>query len=58
MRRLAGQFAATFAEEYKYTDAGVRLEVREAGTPATVIDAGTQRSLLLACRAWPTVCSP
>ena len=48
MRRLAGQFAATFAEEYKYTDAGVRLEVREAGKPATVIDAGTQRSLLLA----------
>ena len=48
MRRLTGQFAATFAEEYKYTDAGVRLEVREAGKPATVIDAGTQRSLLLA----------
>ena len=47
MRRLTRQFAATFAEEYKYTDAAP-AGGQGAGKPATVIDAGTQRSLLLA----------
>ena len=47
MRRLAERLAGEFAEEYKYTDAGVRLELKETERPATVIDAATQHALLL-----------
>ncbi|MFR7708284.1 MAG: peptidase dimerization domain-containing protein, partial [Alistipes inops] len=54
MRRLTGQFAATFAEEYKYTDARRPAGGVEAGKPATVIDAGT--ALCSPCKAWPAAC--
>lgn len=48
LRRLAGELAEAIAAEYKYTDGGVRLTLRDAERPATVIDADTQRALLRA----------
>lgn len=51
MLEIARRLAANFAEEYKYTDPGVKLEIKDAEAPDMVIDEGTQRMLLLALQS-------
>lgn len=46
-RLIAKDLAEAFEAEYKYTDPGVALKVEDTYEPAHVIDANTQRNLLL-----------
>lgn len=46
-RVLAKYFAEAFKAEYKYTDPDVTLTIEDTCEPAHVIDANTQRNLLL-----------
>ena len=45
-KKFAAGLAHDISEEYKYTDAGVKLEVTAAEKPADVIDLKTQEGLL------------
>lgn len=47
-RAMASKLAADIQSEFKYTDTGVKMEVRDAEKPETVIDVKTQQALLLA----------
>lgn len=46
-RKMAMGLAADIKTEYKYTDAGVKMEVKDAEKPDAVIDIKTQQALLL-----------
>lgn len=48
---IAREFAQAIETEYRYTDAGVKLDITEVEKPDTIIDEATQRMLLLSVQS-------